>query len=85
MNERIKELAEQAEAQYCDLGDASCFKRLGLVEAVVFKPEDLEKFAELIVQECANVVDSLTSTPGYGEVDCWAEGVDLLQHFGVEE
>jgi hypothetical protein len=51
MNERIKQLAEQAQAQYCDLGDASCFKRLGLVEAVVFTPEDLEKFAELIVKD----------------------------------
>jgi hypothetical protein len=44
-----------------------------------------EKFAELIIRECAKVVDSLTSTPGYGEVDYWAEGIDLLQHFGVEE
>jgi hypothetical protein len=52
INERIGKLAVEAGAQYCDLGDASCFKRLGLVEAVVFKPKDLEKFVESIVQQC---------------------------------
>ena len=84
MNERIKELAEQAKAQYCNLSDASCFKRLGLVEAVVFKPEDLKKFAELIVQECLN--------------QCYNRGMDdelyagqlkaatyIEEYFGVEE
>ena len=57
MNERIRQLVEQANAQYCDLGDASCFKRLGLVEAVVFTPEDLEKFAQLIVAEVITIVE----------------------------
>lgn len=76
MNERIRELAEQARAQYCDLGDASCFKRLGLVEAVVFTPEDLEKFAELIVQECIDYCgENLSKTVGGA----------LKIHFGVEE
>ena len=76
MNERIKQLAEQARAQYCDLGDASCFKRLGLVEAVVFKPEDLEKFAELIVQECMSYMED-------GDID-FAKFM-IKKHFGVEE
>ena len=82
MNERIKELAEQAKAQYCDLGDASCFKRLGLVEAVVFKPEDLEKFVELIVRECASRVDNILreKKDGGGTM-----GDEIKQHFGVEE
>ena len=61
MNEQIKELALQAEAQYCDLSDASIFKRLGLTEAVVFKLTDLEAFAELIAaherEACAKVCD----------------------------
>ena len=91
MNERIKELAEQAKAQYCDLSDASCFKRLGLVEAVVFKPEDLKKFAELIVRECALVAKTLPHTPErhwvpdsvtYIPVHCEQ---NILKHFGVEE
>jgi hypothetical protein len=84
MNERIKQLALEAKVQYCDLSDASCFKRLGLVEAVVFKPEDLEKFAQLIVQECLN--------------QCYNRGMDdelyagqlkaatyIEEYFGVEE
>ena len=79
MNERIKLLAEQAKAQYCDLSDASCFKRLGLVEAVVFKPEDLEKFAELIVRECADCVDFYTSDGNGPASDV------ILNHFGVKE
>ena len=91
MNERIRELAGQARAQYCDLSDASCFKRLGLVEAVVFTPEDLEKFAELIVRECALVAKTLPHTPErhwvqdsvtYIPVHCEQ---NILKHFGVEE
>ena len=89
MNERIRQLADEAEAQYCDLGDASCFKRLGLVEAVVFKPEDLEKFAQLIVQECAGVCH----THGWGMLEHGMSGHNIAddcgtlikQHFGVEE
>jgi len=89
MNERIKQLVEQVKAQYCDLSDASVFKRLGLVEAVVFTPEDLEKFALLIVRECASVCH----THGWGMLehnmsghniadDC---GTLIKEHFGVEE
>ena len=73
MNERIRELAEQAGLEFDD--------------NLVLEPEpiyyttqkDLEKFAELIVRECGRVyiqnqqdgVMTLTQ--------------DLLQHFGVEE
>lgn len=61
MNEQIKELALQVEAQYCDLSDASIFKRLGLTEAVVFRLTDLEKFANLVEaherEACAKIAD----------------------------
>ena len=81
MNERIKQLAEQARAQYCDLSDASCFKRLGLVEAVVFKPEDLEKFADMIVQECG-----VALSPMLRDMVSRGQAYDLIkQHFGVTE
>jgi len=81
MNKRIDELAQQARAQYCDLGDASCFKRLGLVEAVVFTPEDLEKFAELIVRECG-----VALSPMLRDMVSRGQAYDLIkQHFGVEE
>jgi len=79
MNERIRQLAEQAKAQYCDLSDASVFKRLGLVEAVVFTPEDLEKFAELIVRECA-LTAGLMEHEGRRGI-----GAQILENFGVKE
>ena len=79
---RIRQLAEQANAQYCDLDDASCFKQLGLVEAVVFTPSDLEKFAKLIVRECAEFANEHNEelegvTLGVGQA--------LKKHFGVED
>jgi hypothetical protein len=80
MNEQIRELAEQARAQYCDLGDASCFKRLGLVEEVVFTPEDLEKFAELIVRECMKLNSKELSITAIERLLPLYE-----EHFGVEE
>ena len=43
------------------------------------KETDLEKFAELIIRECAEWVDQ-----NLGLVDEEAK-VDLLKHFGVEE
>ena len=74
---RIRQLAEQANAQYCDLDDASCFKQLGLVEAVVFTPSDLEKFAELIVAECATVIEQ-NLFQGIG----WNTSRAVRRHFG---
>ena len=81
MNERIRQLAEQAKAQSFDLSDASVFKRLGLVEAVVFTPEDLEKFAQLIVRECIDVIGEDNYTMLTGKAYC----TELKRHFGVKE
>ena len=65
MNERIKQLAEQAGAS----------RRAG-VGGLVFRDSELEKFAELIVRECADIAD--TAEPFLAS--------DLIkQHFGVEE
>ena len=66
MNERIKEL----------INESTCFKEgdtEGKYDIEVF---DKEKFAELIVRECALVVHKKT-----GPKSAW----DVLQHFGVEE
>ena len=80
MNERIRELAEQATT----------------VEHGVIQPRtvatvyhfDKEKFAELIVKECAKVCDDL-------DIDDWGDksfddgtyycSRAIKQHFGVEE
>jgi enoyl-CoA hydratase/carnithine racemase len=85
MNERIRQLADEAEAQYCDLGDASCFKRLGLVEAVVFKPEDLEKFAQLIVQECIDLISPYTVSMNRPGEEYLHPILEIRKHFGVKQ
>jgi 6-phosphogluconate dehydrogenase len=66
MNERIKELAEQAAL----LGPSS---RVGNAH------EATEKFAELIVRECAKIADIAD------ENKCEWIGGNVLTHFGVEE
>jgi len=66
MNERIKELAEQA-----DMHDF-------VLEAMGIG-EEFEKFAELIVRECASVVNSRDDS----DTGFWANLIK--EHFGVEE
>jgi hypothetical protein len=68
MNERIKELAEQANPNF--------------TKSYVVGPwyaEDIEKFAELIVRECAEVAHCNF------HVDGLTLGNILKEHFGVEE
>lgn len=71
MNERIKQLAEQAGAG----------KRAG-VSGLVFRDNELEKFAELIVRECARVAFESDLTMAIGQ---WGADSAILKHFGVEE
>lgn len=76
MNERIQELVKQAGGiGHDDDGNE-------LTPALVGK--GLEKFAELIVRECAKFMDE---NSGYNDSDgCWfPEPEDMLKHFGVEE
>jgi len=79
MNERIKELAEQA---------GMTDDKFGMFFAKDKHDEDgvdLEKFAELIVQECADwLKQPVNQTPSCGTVmNITAER--LKEHFGVEE
>lgn len=76
MNERIKQLAEQAELPLLDV-DGNC--KYG--DTYFSK----EKFAELIVLECVEVAH-----PKLTDVGEWAAVMRLVQkrlkqHFGVEE
>ena len=66
MNERIKVLAEQAGMNIVD----DKFSTYG---------KFAEKFAELIVLECANQVDWILAEGGKTQGDL------IKQHFGVEE
>jgi hypothetical protein len=71
MNERIKELAEQAGF----IGE-SMYPINGTCQQTA-----LQNFAELIVRECANWIKNTDSDSDIGEEDARA----LLEHFGVEE
>ena len=74
MNERIKLLAEQA---YDDLVNETG-------NIVVFDEDFQQRFAQLIVRECAKFLDE---NSGYDNSNnAWhPEPEDLLKHFGVEE
>ena len=69
MNERIKEIATQANPNF--------------TKSYVVGPwyaEDIEKFAELIVQECCDIVRQCRFAP-----DEDAIVNEIVNHFGVEE
>jgi hypothetical protein len=76
MNERIKELAEQCQIEeYNQFGD--------LVEFGL----DAEKFAELLIRECAMIAqlqdsDCVVDVVDYNSGRTWA-GIDILKHFGI--
>jgi hypothetical protein len=73
MNEHIKQLALQALKHPDNDND-------GLT---VFDNDELEKFAELIVQECANVAWDIAHQYNSDEIN--DVGYSILEHFGVEE
>ena len=77
MNERIKQLAEQAITEKLSLEE--------FIEALKKEPNDfygfrvseLQKFAELIVRECMDVVTRKCASPTAYNA--------LVEHFGVKE
>jgi len=83
MNERIKQLAEQAGLEFDN--------DLALEPEPIYytTQKDLEKFAELIVRECIGCCEQVISDPVPKSVDTWLNGgsqcIDQIkQHFGVE-
>ena len=69
MNERIRELAEQAGAVYSN------------DHAVSLLDDEIKKFAELIVRECAGLLDGEWEK----EILCGSDAAGILkQHFGVD-
>ena len=70
MNERIRELAEQAEnyAYNAVVGGSECQEAF------------TKKFAELIVRECADYIQHF-----YGDIAASSIGNDIKLHFGIEE
>jgi len=71
MNQRIRQLAEQAE----DWADSQNFYESD------YKDYFNEKFAELIVQACAKTIEAQDVDPSFKLRMSWA----VKQYFGVEE
>ena len=65
MNERIKQLLVKADIKFD--------RDINEIEVCVMLPSDLEKFAELIVKECAEICLEAN------------DHKNILRHFGVEE
>jgi hypothetical protein len=72
MNDRIKQLAEKAEIDYGPRPE------IARAPVWIATDEELEKFAELIIQECAHLSDCKNSF-GHGS------RAKILRYFGVEE
>jgi hypothetical protein len=73
MNERIKELADEARIKF-----SAHWAHQGVDTAVITRL-DLKEFAELIVRECAQVGFD------YADGHCCEISAVILEHFGVEE
>ena len=86
MNERIKKLVKQAGLTFVnsitdDNEDIEC---VADTNGGLPCSTELEKFAELIVRECAKALDDKLANPNGASV-AYCDGSDLLEHFGVEE
>ena len=76
MNERIKELAKHhlVRDEHTEFGWRECHK-------YEFDPDELEEFAQLIVEKCAGIIESQDVDPSFKLRMSWA----VKQYFGVEE
>jgi len=75
MNERIRELADEAGVKYS--------LWVGSKPATYMTYDELEKFAELIVQECLDIVNRHEYS--YHEADpLWETAQLIKEHFGVK-
>jgi hypothetical protein len=73
MNEQIRELAKQAGGHKCLCIDSITLSLLG--------ENSIEKFAELLVEKCAAIIESQDVDPSFKLRMSWA----VKQYFGVEQ
>jgi hypothetical protein len=80
MNERIRQLAEQARDYVADAIE------LGFPQDQIDDIRD-EKFAELIVRECADIAREIgnNAEPDDFALECYEIEDQIMKHFGVEE
>jgi hypothetical protein len=75
MNERIRELADKIWAEeYCD--NPATDKLL---------PAQLNKFAQLIIQECIDIISPYTVSMSRPGEEYLHPILEIKEHFGVEE
>jgi myo-inositol catabolism protein IolC len=77
MNERIKQLLNEATSGHEQEYDT--------LKWMTVSDKEMKKFAQLIVRECANFIDSHEQVDKYGFALDIVYGADLMKHFGVEE
>jgi len=82
MNERIKQLALQANPASKKIYESDNWE----YNCAAWCAQDLEKFAELIVRECADWIDGSPTTDA-GQLILTKSFIisNLKEHFGVEE
>jgi hypothetical protein len=73
MSERIRQLAKQTGYIWHTSGEPQIYE---------FTPEKLEKFAELIIKECATIADKWVDDTDNGQN---YPSEIIKQHFGVKE
>lgn len=79
MNERILELLYEAGGQYGG-------EHFTTGQTVIYTEEvDYEKFAELLIQECANIDYKNASDGEFSNDDSYLISKVIKQHFGAEE
>ena len=71
MNERIRELAYEAEDYADSIVD----------QGGEFHPAYTKKFAELIVKECLFIIDDERKPDMVNRIELWHQ---IVEHFGVE-
>lgn len=82
MNEQIKELVAEVGIHF-----SAHYQHQGVDTAVII-PSDLEKFAELIVKECANLCQQEATKEANNVWERTRAACDaqmIREHFGVEE
>jgi len=79
MNERIKELALQANPASKEIYESDSWQ----FNCAAWSAKELEKFAELIVRECAKI--AYQNDIAKFTKDGYRIGLDIQKHFGVEE
>jgi hypothetical protein len=89
MNERIKQLAEQAITERLSIDEYIEALKKEPYDFYGFRVSELEKFAELIVKECMKICQNHPSIIFKNEWDADVVATDIVSrlesHFGVTE